>query len=90
MYSIRLHCTDCSGLDNHYLKPSTIPLLRVTFFDESNNKYDTFDIKALILKSTLVDPIMDRTTIKKHNLFGKAPSQLGGKISTPTLDSTPK
>ena len=36
--------TVCSGLDNRCLKSNTILLLRVTFFDESSNRYDTFDI----------------------------------------------
>ena len=42
--------TVCSGLDNRCLKSNTILLLRVTFFDESSNRYDTFDIKAYSLK----------------------------------------
>ena len=60
-------------------------MLRVTFFDESSNRYDTFDIKAHILKATPVDLIIGRDSIKKFNLFSKAPSQLGVKlpISTP-------
>ena len=44
--------TVCSGLDDRCLKSNTILLLRVTFFDESSNRYDTFDIKAHILKAT--------------------------------------
>ena len=59
--------------------------MRVTFFDESSNRYDTFDIKAHILKATPVDLIIGRDSIKKLNLFSKVPSQLGVKlpISTP-------
>ena len=49
--------TVCSGLDNRCLKSKTILLLRVTFFDESSNRYDTFDIKAHILKAT---PVCDK------------------------------
>ena len=77
--------TVCSGLDNRCLKSNTILLLRVTFFDESSNRYDTFDIKAHILKATPVDLIIGRDSIKKFNLFSKVPSQLGVKlpISTP-------
>ena len=33
-----------SGLDNRCMKPNTVLLLRVKFFDESSNRYDTFDI----------------------------------------------
>ena len=42
--------TVCSGLDNRCLDSNTILLLRVKVFDESSNKYDTFDIKVHILK----------------------------------------
>ena len=42
----------CSGLGNLCLKSNTILLLRVKVFDESSNRYDTFNIEALILKST--------------------------------------
>ena len=52
--------TVCSGLDNLCMKSSTIFLLHVTFFDESSNRYDTFDIKAHILKATPVDLIIGR------------------------------
>lgn len=55
-------------------------------FDESTNKYDPFDVKALFLKSTYVDLVTDRNTIKKDNPYDKAPSQLGRKVPTPTLD----
>ena len=75
--------TVCSGLDNRCLKANTILLLRVTFFDESTNRYDTFDIKAHILKATPVDLIIGRDSIKKFNLFNKVPSQLGVKLPTP-------
>ena len=77
--------TVCSGLDNRCLKSNTILLLRVTFCDESSNRYDTFDIKAHILKATPVDLIIGRNSIKKFNLFSIVPSQLGVKlpISTP-------
>ena len=56
--------TVCSGLDNRCLKSNTILLLRVTFFDESSNRYDTFDIKAHILKATPVDLIIGKTLLK--------------------------
>ena len=75
--------TVCSGFDNRCLKANTILLLRVTFFDESTNRYDTFDIKAHILKATPVDLIIGRDSIKKFNLFNKVPSQLGVKLPTP-------
>ena len=55
--------TVCSGLDNCCMKLNTILLLRVTFFDESSNRYDTFDIKVHILKATPVDLIMGRDSI---------------------------
>ena len=64
------------------MKSNTILLLRVTFFDESSNRYDTFDIKAHILKATPVDLIIGRDSIKKFNLFSKVPSQLGLKLPT--------
>ena len=76
-------CTVCSGLDNRCLKSNTILLLRVRFHDESSNRYDTFDIKAHILKATPVDLIMESDSIKKFNLFRKVPSQLGVKLPTP-------
>ena len=78
--------TVCSGLDNRCLKSNTILLLRVTFFDESSNRYD---IKANILKATPVDLIIGRDSTKKFNLFPKVPSQLGVKlpISTPIQPS---
>ena len=81
--------TVCSGLDNRCMKSSTILLLRVTFLDESSNSYDTFDIKAHILKATPVDLIIGRDSIKKFNLFSKVPSQLRVKlfISTPIQPS---
>ena len=63
--------TVCSGLDNRCLKSNTILLLCVTFFDESSNRYDTFDIKAHILKATPVDLIIGRDSIKKINFFQK-------------------
>ena len=66
--------TVCSALDNRRLKSNTILLLRVTFFDEGSNKYDTFDIKAHILKATPVDLIIGRDSIKKFNFFTKVPS----------------
>ena len=75
--------TVCSGLDNRCLKSNTTLLLRVTFFDESSNRYDTFDIKAHILKATPVDLIIGRNAIKKFNLFSKVPSQLEVKLPTP-------
>ena len=50
---------------------------------ENSNRYDTFDMKAHILKSTLVDLIISRDSIKKFNLFSKVPSQLGVKLPTP-------
>ena len=65
------------------MKSNTILLLRVTFSDESNNRYDTFDIKAHSLKATPVDLIIGRDSIKKYNLFSKLPSQLGVKLPTP-------
>ena len=72
--------TVCSGLDNRWLKSI---LLRVTFFDESSNRYDTFDTKAHILKATPVDLIIGRDSIKKFNLFSNVPSQLGVKLPIP-------
>ena len=80
--------TVCSGLHNHCLKSNTIRLLRDTFFDEISMKL--FYIKALILKSTPVDLIISRNTIKKFNLFDRVPSQLKGKLLILTLDPTPK
>ena len=80
----------CSELDNYCLNSNTILLLRVNFFDKSRNKYVTLDIKAFIWKSTPFDLIIGRNTVKKHNLFDKVPSQLVGKVFTPTLDPTPK
>ena len=53
------------------MKSNTILLLRVTFFDESSNRYDTFDIKAHVLKATPVDLIIGRDSMKKFNLFQK-------------------
>ena len=47
--------TICSGFNYRCLESNTILLLRVTFFDEKSDKYDTFDIKVLILKFTPVD-----------------------------------
>ena len=61
--------TVCSGLDNRCSKSNTILLLHVTFFDESSNRYDTFDIKAHILKTTPVDLIIGRDSIKKFTLL---------------------
>ena len=75
--------TVCSGLDDCCLKSNTKLLLRVTFFDESSNRYDNFDIKAHILKATPVDLIIGRDSIKKFNLFSKVPSQLGVQLPTP-------
>ena len=75
--------TVCSGLDNRCLKSNTILLLRVTFFDESSNRYDTFDIRVHILKATPVNLIIGGDSIKKFNLFSKDPSQLG--IKSPLL-----
>ena len=75
--------TVCSGLDNRCLKSNTILLLRLTFFDERSNRYDTFDIKAHILKATPVDLIIGRDSIKKFNLYSNVPSQLGVKLPTP-------
>ena len=54
-YNLKLVLSDtsytvCSGLDNRCLKSNTILLLRVTFFDESSNRYETFDSRAHILK----------------------------------------
>ena len=49
----------------------------------SSNRYDTFDIKAHILKATPVDLIMESDSIKKFNLFRKVPSHLGVKLPTP-------
>ena len=51
-------------------------------FDESSNRYGTFDIKAHILKATPVDLIIGRDSIKKFNLFSNVPSQLGIKVLT--------
>ena len=53
------------------MKSNTILLLRVTFFDESSNRYDTFDIKAHILKATPVDLIIGRDSIKSSIFFQK-------------------
>ena len=64
------------------LKSNTILLLRVRFFDESSNRYGTFDIKAHILKATPVDLIIGRDSIKKSNIFSNVPSQLGIKVLT--------
>ena len=75
--------TVCSGLDNPCLKSNTILLLRVTFFDESSNRYDTFDIRVHILKATPVTLIIGGDSIKKFNFFSKDPSQLGIKLPTP-------
>ena len=74
-----------SGLGNRCLKSNTILPLRVKIFDESSNKYNTFDIGAHILKSASVDLIIGRDTTKKYNLFDKVPSQLGGKLLTSKL-----
>ena len=76
----------CSGC----LKSKAILLLRVTFFDESSNRYDTFDIKAHILKATPVDLIIGRDSIKKFNLFSKVPSQLEVPQGSTTLTPVAK
>ena len=72
-----------SGLDNRCMGSNTMLLLRVTFFDENSNRYNTFVIKAHILKATPVDLIIERNSIKKFNLFFKVPSQLGVKLPIP-------
>ena len=64
--------------------------MHVTFFSEIGNKFDTFDIKALILKSTPVDLIIGRFTIKKYNILDTVPSQLGDKLLIPSVDPTLK
>ena len=68
--------TVCSGLDNTcYEISNTIPL-RVSFFNEINLKIDTFDIIATVLKSSHIDLLIGRSTIKKYQLFSRLPSQL--------------
>ena len=71
--------TVCSGLDNRCMKSNTILLLRVTFFDESSNRYDTFNIKAHILKANPFDLIIGRDSIRKFSLLTvEAQHILGG------------
>ena len=55
-------------------------LLRVSFFNDIINKYDTFETEAIILRETPFDFIIGRETIKRYNLFDKIPSQLGNRI----------
>ena len=55
-------------------------LLRVFFFNELENKNDTFDSKAIILRETPFDFIVGRKTITRYNLYNKIPSQLGNEI----------
>ena len=56
---------------------------------ENSNRYDTFDMKAHILKSTLVDLIISRDSIKKFNLFTKVPSQVGVQLLAQLLAPNP-
>ena len=42
-------------------------LLRVSFFNELENKNDTFESKALILRETPFDFIVGRKTIERYN-----------------------
>ena len=72
--------TVCSGLDNKCYEVNTMLLLRVSFFNELENKNDTFDSKAIILRETPFDFIVGRKTITRYNLFNKIPSQLGNEI----------
>ena len=55
-------------------------LLRVSFFNELENKNDSFESKALILRETPFDFIVGRKTIERYNLFDKIPSQSGNEI----------
>ena len=71
--------TVCSGLDNKCYEVNTMLLLRVSFFNELENKNDTFDWKAIILRETPFDFIVGRKTITRYNLFNKIPSQLGNE-----------
>ena len=50
--------TVCSGYE-----VNTMLLLRVSFFNEIENKYDTFESKAIILRETPFDFIVGRKTI---------------------------
>ena len=54
-------------------------LLRVSFFNELENKNDTFESKVIILRETPFDSIVGRKTITRYNLFDKIASQLGNK-----------
>ena len=46
-------------------------LLRVSFFNELENKNDTFESKVIILRETPFDSIVGRKTITRYNLFDK-------------------
>ena len=70
----------CSGLDDKCYEVNTMLLLRVSSFNELENKNDTFESKAIILRETPFDFIVGRKTIERYNLFDKIPSQLGHEI----------
>ena len=68
--------TVCSGLDNKCYDISNSIPLRIFYFNEILNKQATFDTNAIVLKSTPVDLLIGRQSIKRFQLFDNIPSQL--------------
>ena len=54
-------------------------MLSLCRIKELENKNDTVDSKAIILRETPFDFIVGRKTITRYNLFNKIPSQLGNE-----------
>ena len=66
---------DKYNIDNTCYNISKLVIVSVNFFNERVNKINNFEIKAIILDSSPLDLIIDRSTIKKYGLVCQIPSQ---------------
>ena len=78
--------TVCSGLDNACYDTSKSMQLLVSYFDELSNKYDVFEIAAVVLEKSPLDLILSKSTILKYDLVHKIPSQF---FSTTPITGVP-
>ena len=65
----------CSGLDNTCYDISKAVITSANYFNGRLNNVNTFEIKAIILDTSLLDLIIGRATIKKLGLVHQVPSQ---------------
>ena len=76
--------TVCSGLDNKCYDISRHIPLYVSYFSETLNKIDIFQINAIVLDSSPVDLLIGKQTIRRTQIFSSVPSQLSSHSVTAT------